>query len=213
MHQRFIFHLGEVECIKKSNKSGRKFSPSIGSTDNHFDSFKKFKSMGFPVPDSLASQHQSQHFNGRLSSVFLDGRHINIINKVDKLLSWWRDQGDWTMFSQILEFAFKLDLSNWWRGLGCEGKGEAGLSTIFDDLVDDTCLSCTCWRSQKNWIKFLHKKFNYRGIAEGFLRWHKNVQIACILWELIFWHQHVPWHPLSFRSILEIQRKIVARTL
>ena len=66
----------------------------MGACDDHLNALDPFKDVEFPVPDALFAQEQSQHFDGGLGSILLDGWHVDIINEVDELLSWGRNQGN-----------------------------------------------------------------------------------------------------------------------
>ena len=113
--------------------------------------------MSFSIPHALVAEYQSQHFNGRLSSVLFDCWHVDVINKINKLFARRRDKCDRSLFSEVLKFAFELQLSNCWGRLCSESKSKVGLSTSFDDLVDDAGLSSSGRRSDVDRVQFIYK--------------------------------------------------------
>ena len=106
--------------------------------------------MGFSIPNSLTAKHQSKHLNRRLSSILLNSRHVNIVNEIDELLARRRDKSDRTMLSQVLKFALELNLSNRRGGLSSKSKIETGLSTIFDQLIDNAGFASSSGRCKED---------------------------------------------------------------
>lgn len=56
------------------------------------------------------------------------------------------------MFSQILQLALELNLSDGGRSLCCESEAQAGLPALPDYLVYNTGFASTCRGSDEDWI-------------------------------------------------------------
>jgi len=55
-----------------------------------------------PIPNTLSSKHQPQHFDWWLSPILLDSGHVDIVDKVDEFFARRRDKSDRPVLPEVL---------------------------------------------------------------------------------------------------------------